>query len=328
MAARFTRDPGTMHGWLISGVSAKSIRVIDFYFSMLEMELARGRTASRNFAAGCFRRSIGLTDPSSTSSRTCRQSWSSLARCSSMATSPRGTSSNSSVPAWGSDSIGPPICEGGCCAPSRSRCHSRALSWAIHRPFPRCIPIQQTRREVPDTEEGLTSKGSRRGIGRLAWLARMRCPARATELGRGGAVRLADRVRHVSVLDGDGLGFDILSFAPDGSERYLEVKTTRYSPHQPFFVSRNEVEFSGEESERFSLIRVYRFGTTRPGWYELPGALRSTSTLRAESFVGLPISPGAETFRVGGPPSGRALSGDGDRECRHSANGQRVSAAA
>ena len=47
-----------------------------------------------------------------------------------------------------------------------------------------------------------------------------------TRLTSDGRADLADKIRWVSELDGDGAGYDILSFEKDGSERYLEVKTT------------------------------------------------------------------------------------------------------
>jgi hypothetical protein len=103
-----------------------------------------------------------------------------------------------------------------------------------------------------------------------------------------GAPALAERVRHVSVLDGDGLGYDVLSFTPDGAERFIEVKTTRYAKELPFIVSRNEVDFSGEEPERFVLFRVFGFGGYAGGHYQLPGSLQVTAQLEPEQFRGLP----------------------------------------
>lgn len=45
-------------------------------------------------------------------------------------------------------------------------------------------------------------------------------------VGRGS---LADRVEHVAVTVGDGEGFDVHSFEADGSDRFIEVETTRYA---------------------------------------------------------------------------------------------------
>lgn len=99
---------------------------------------------------------------------------------------------------------------------------------------------------------------------------------------------LAGRVRHVSVEDGDGLGFDVKSFTHQGQERYLEVKTTVRSERQPFYVSANEVEFSAEVPEHFSLVRVFRLGRG-PGFYELHGSLRDTATLVPDSYIARPL---------------------------------------
>ena len=52
---------------------------------------------------------------------------------------------------------------------------------------------------------------------------------------------LAESVRWVSDLDGDGAGYDIRSFEPDGSERLIEVKTTNGWDRTPFHISRNEL---------------------------------------------------------------------------------------
>lgn len=85
--------------------------------------------------------------------------------------------------------------------------------------------------------------------------------------------QLADKVRHVSALDGDGLGYDVLSFDHRGDERYIEVKTTSFGEQTPFFVSSNEVRFAETRFDRFSLCRVFDFKTA-PKFFELPGALQ------------------------------------------------------
>lgn len=80
-----------------------------------------------------------------------------------------------------------------------------------------------------------------------------------TRLELAGRSDLAKRVRHVAKLDGDGMGYDILSFEPNGREKFVEVKTTASGPTAPFFVTRNEVEFSKAHDAQFVLSRVYRF---------------------------------------------------------------------
>ena len=52
---------------------------------------------------------------------------------------------------------------------------------------------------------------------------------------------LARKVRWVSEEDGDGAGYYIASFGPDGRERLIEVKTTNGWERTPFHITRNEL---------------------------------------------------------------------------------------
>jgi hypothetical protein len=47
-----------------------------------------------------------------------------------------------------------------------------------------------------------------------------------SRLEEAGRKDLAERVRHTAAVEGDGAGFDIRSFFPDGHLKYVEVKTT------------------------------------------------------------------------------------------------------
>lgn len=67
---------------------------------------------------------------------------------------------------------------------------------------------------------------------------------------------LADKVRHVSKEDGDGLGYDILSFFDDGKEKYIEVKSTTASIESPFNISKNELEFLEDHYDDAFIYRV------------------------------------------------------------------------
>ena len=53
---------------------------------------------------------------------------------------------------------------------------------------------------------------------------------------------LADKVLHVSVMEGDGAGHDIKSFDLDGNPKFIEIKTTKGPASTPFFISPNELE--------------------------------------------------------------------------------------
>jgi len=69
--------------------------------------------------------------------------------------------------------------------------------------------------------------------------------------------KLRDKIRHVSVEEGDGLGYDILSFDADGKEKYIEVKTTTGGADRSFFVTANELERSRRDEDKFVLYRLY-----------------------------------------------------------------------
>ena len=106
-------------------------------------------------------------------------------------------------------------------------------------------------------------------------------------LWRAGRRELADRIEHVSQTRGDGLGYDILSFETNGRERLLEVKTTRFGPWTPFFVSRNELRVSEEMGERYRICRLYAF-ERKPRLFTLSAPLERTCRLEAVEFVGVP----------------------------------------
>jgi Domain of unknown function (DUF3883) len=100
-----------------------------------------------------------------------------------------------------------------------------------------------------------------------------------SRLWQAGQNSLADRVEHVSRTQGDGLGYDILSFDEDGRERLIEVKTTRFGSMTPFFASRNEVKVSEDRGVHYQLYRVFKFEEPPPKVFILPGSLRKSCRL-------------------------------------------------
>ena len=85
-----------------------------------------------------------------------------------------------------------------------------------------------------------------------------------------GRDRLADTIEHVSVTRGDAAGFDIRSYNDDGSDRFIEVKTTRYNKYTPFFLTANELQFAQDHSAHYRLCRPFSF-RRQPRLFELPG---------------------------------------------------------
>jgi hypothetical protein len=74
-----------------------------------------------------------------------------------------------------------------------------------------------------------------------------------------GRADLAEKVIHVSVIEGDGAGHDIKSYDVDGTPKFIEIKTTKGSGNTPFFISPNELEYSRQHPEGYHLYRLYEF---------------------------------------------------------------------
>lgn len=73
---------------------------------------------------------------------------------------------------------------------------------------------------------------------------------------------LSGKVRWVAKEDGDGAGYDILSFSKRGDVRWLEVKTTNGPATTPFWITENERRVSEERPDVFRLTRLYDFSRT------------------------------------------------------------------
>ena len=72
--------------------------------------------------------------------------------------------------------------------------------------------------------------------------------AEQERLSANGSDDLAAMVRWVAREDGDGAGYDILSFTSEGKERWLEVKTTNGPATTPFWISGKRVMRLGKTS--------------------------------------------------------------------------------
>lgn len=70
---------------------------------------------------------------------------------------------------------------------------------------------------------------------------------------------LARKIRWISQEEGDGLGYDIFSYDASGSERLIEVRTTRGGSTTPFYLTRNENALASERPKAFRLYRLYDF---------------------------------------------------------------------
>ena len=98
---------------------------------------------------------------------------------------------------------------------------------------------------------------------------------------------LAERVRWVSKDEGDGAGYDIASFSPEGQNRLIEVKTTNGWERTPFHISRNELAVAEERSREWCLMRLWNFAR-EPRAFELRAPLDAHVTLIATGFEARP----------------------------------------
>jgi hypothetical protein len=105
----------------------------------------------------------------------------------------------------------------------------------------------------------------------------------AASLRAAGRVDLARRVRWISEEEGDGAGYDIASFMPDGQTRLIEVKTTNGWERTPFYISRNELSVAEERRSEWCLFRLWNFSRD-PRAFELYPPLNAHVTLTATMF--------------------------------------------
>jgi hypothetical protein len=98
-----------------------------------------------------------------------------------------------------------------------------------------------------------------------------------------GRTYLADRIRWVSHLDGDGAGYDIRSFNADGSDRLIEVKTTNGWERTPFHITRNELNVAEACRDDWRLVRLWNFAR-EPRAFQLQPPLEAHVSLMATSY--------------------------------------------
>lgn len=94
---------------------------------------------------------------------------------------------------------------------------------------------------------------------------------------------LAQQVRWISKEEGDGAGYDILSYSDRGEKKFIEVKTTIGGNKTPFFMSRNEFAFAREVPESYRLMRVFEFRRS-PRAFELQGPLEKYVRFSPETY--------------------------------------------
>lgn len=84
----------------------------------------------------------------------------------------------------------------------------------------------------------------------------------------------------------DGVGYDILSFNSDGSEKYIEVKTTTGNKFTPFFLSDNEFDFMKQNIGKYSIYRVFNYNADYnfAEFYEIKGDIEIQLLMKPTNY--------------------------------------------
>lgn len=108
-------------------------------------------------------------------------------------------------------------------------------------------------------------------------------PHERASLRAAGRSDLAEHIRWVSDLDGDGAGYDIRSFDSDGRDRLIEVKTTNGWDRTPFHITRNELAVAEARRDDWRLVRLWSFAR-EPRAFELRSPLQEHVSLMATGY--------------------------------------------
>jgi hypothetical protein len=97
------------------------------------------------------------------------------------------------------------------------------------------------------------------------------------------------KIEHVSITQGDGLGYDIKSFdkSPDGTvkEIFIEVKSTIGNKEDPFQISSNEVSVSKKLGDSYKIYRLFKIkNKTRVYLYIVSGSVEDNFKLKPTDF--------------------------------------------
>lgn len=143
-------------------------------------------------------------------------------------------------------------------------------------------PAEYAPNFLPVRRDYLARESRNRSLGRAGELFVLELESR--RLHAEGKRALSERIEHVAASQGDGLGYDILSFESNGRERLIEVKTTAFGELTPFYVSRNEIARSNADKDKYHLYRLFDF-REKPRAFQLPGSIESHCRLDPVTYL-------------------------------------------
>lgn len=170
------------------------------------------------------------------------------------------------------------------------RPHAAGLAYAPERLF---IGTAPTLRNAPPPEETEMSNAIAHRFNVAEMVDRNRALGKAGEeralahekavLREAGRDDLARRIVWTSQEEGDGAGYDIASFTPEGRPRLIEVKTTNGRDRAPFYISQNELDVAEAKQDDWVLLRLYDFAR-QPRAFELRPPLERHVALTASAY--------------------------------------------
>jgi hypothetical protein len=107
-------------------------------------------------------------------------------------------------------------------------------------------------------------------------------------LERRGRADLAADVLWVARAIGDGAGYDIRSYRPDGRPRYIEVKATKLGALTPFYITSAELDFARRHQEDYAIYRVFDVDGDAPEFYVLEGDLDTVLVVEPVTYRARP----------------------------------------
>ena len=139
---------------------------------------------------------------------------------------------------------------------------------------PLFLPIKTNYLEKEQNNRSLGEKGEQ-----------LVCEYEKWRLINAGKEKLAESVEWVSKTKGDGLGYDILSKETNGSDMFIEVKTTKLAKETPIYLSTNELEFAKLKDKEFYLYRVFNY-EDNPQIFIKRGSYENFCALKPQIFKG------------------------------------------
>lgn len=100
-----------------------------------------------------------------------------------------------------------------------------------------------------------------------------------------GLNHLSNKIEHVALKEPNA-GYDVRSYDNAGNEIYIEVKTTKGSASNAFYISKNEVETSKGLGKKYWIYRVHSRNAKTGNWqvYKLNGPVDQLFDLEPEIY--------------------------------------------